>query len=97
MRKTSASVGLLALALCAQPLVAFALQPSAPMSSWKKATAEERTDLLDHLVGSDLGREGKASVRKCLDETASAPGHGELPIGEIAAACLKMGNPGQPV
>ena len=95
MRNDSAFAGLVALALILLPVAALALQPSTPMSGWKKASPADKTDLLDRLVKSRDAT--KASVRKCLDETSSAPGHGDLPIEEIAAACIKMGDAGQPV
>ena len=94
MRIVSALAGLVTLTILSQPISAFALQASTTMSNWKKASAVDQGELLDRL---DLGGAAKGAIKKCLDDTASAPGHGDLPIGEIVTACVKMGNPGQPV
>ena len=76
---------------------AFALQAHDPMSSWKSAPSQERTELLRSLSGNPTNDAQRAAIAKCLDEASGVPGHADLEIGEIVKACVASGNMGEPV
>lgn len=68
---------------------AFALGTGDRMQAWAAASPAEKEALLQKLDPSG-GALSKASVRSCLDDTAKAPGHANLPISEIFKACSEQ-------
>ena len=74
---------------------AFALQASDTMQAWKTASGKERSDLLASVLGKDAA--GNAGISRCMDETSKTEGHADLPVSEVAKACAKPANAGEPI
>lgn len=74
---------------------AFALEAGDTMQAWKHSTGPERSALLEKILGKEIA--GNAKVARCMDETATTPGHTDLRIDEVAKVCAMPGNLGQPV
>ncbi len=81
-------VGAVCLSSMATP--AFALSTGDTMQAWAAASPTEKDDLLRKLDASTGPSSSKGGVRSCLDDTAKAPGHSNLPISEIFKACSEQ-------
>ena len=93
MRVGSAAVIALSVAVFVDP--AFALQSSDTMRAWGQASATERTELLNRVLGTRNG--DAAGVKKCLDAASDVAGHADLEIGQVAKACAAAKDNGDPV
>ncbi|WP_342109991.1 hypothetical protein [Methylobacterium sp. SI9] len=80
--------GALALVLLTTP--AFALSAGDTMREWAGASAVDKDALLRKLDATGGGSASRAGVRSCLDDTAKAAGHANLPISEVAKACSEQ-------
>lgn len=81
----SLPAGIFVLVVLATP--AFALSAGDTMQAWAGASSTDKDALLHTL---DMAGSGHAAVRSCLDDTAKAAGHANLPISEVAKACAEQ-------
>lgn len=79
-----------AVCLSAMATPASALNTGDTMQAWAAASPTEKDDLLRKMDASGGEAASKAGVRSCLDDTAKAPGHSNLPISEIFKACSEQ-------
>ena len=93
MRRLLITIVMLSSAATVTP--AFALQASDTMVAWKTASDKDRSELLEQILGKQTA--ASAGITKCMNETSMAPGHSDLPIGEVAKVCASSGKADQPV
>lgn len=77
-----------ALGLMAAP--ASALAAGGTMQDWAGASPTDKDKLLREMGAMPGSSAAQDSLRSCLDGTAKAAGHANLPISEVAKACAEQ-------
>jgi len=82
------SIGAFALIVLATPV--FALDLGDTMQAWAGASPTDKDNLLRKLDTTSGGDASRDRMRSCLDDTSKAAGHSNLPISEVAKACVEQ-------